>query len=163
MKLRPASSSDLKGYALWSAFGALWCLFDLCHVLRWIRLHVNYSSIDPQILRESLDISNLYGPDLSKVPISVILFHFILRFLFWTGTGVVFYTYSFRISKIRNGFRIIGLLFVGTIFLDVLATFILTGRGRLFLVDSFGTVGAALGTCFVLAIIFILLFPRDRK
>lgn len=162
MKIRPTTSSDIKGYSFICACGALWSSFDLYHALQWIHLHKITDSLDTQVFQESLNILHYYGADLPKVSISVIILRIVLRICFWAGSCIVLALYSFKIDRVSDGYRLVGFLLFVTISLNVIATFLVTGQAHLFIVSLFGSVSATLGTLGYLLVIAFLLFPRRK-
>ena len=161
LKIKPTTSADLKGYAFLCAFGALPAAFDLYHALQWGYLHGMMDQVDSQSFFKTPIIP--YGPpDLSPVPVLVVLVGTISRFLFCGGSSIILAAYSSKIERVADGYRLVRFLWFTTLGLDIWTTMLATGQGHLFFVNSFGSVRETLTSLILLLVIVFILFPRHR-
>jgi hypothetical protein len=162
LKIKPTTARNLREYSFLCACGALWNAFDLYHVLQWSHLHGMMDQVDSKSFCAALKISGPYGPpDLVPVPVFVIVVRIVSRFLFWAGSSIILASYSSKMDRYADGFRLVGFLFFATTGLDIMTTFVATGRSHL-LFANFGSVRETLTTLVILSVLAFLLFPGRK-
>ena len=162
LKIKPTTARNLREYSFLCACGALWNAVDLYRVLHWSHLYGMADQVDSQSFYKALHIEFWGAPDLSLVPVFVIVVRIVSQFLFWGGSSIILAAYSSKSDRSGDAFRLVGFLFFGRICLDVTTTFLATGRGHLLFVGWFGSVREALTTLILLSVIVFLLFPRHK-
>jgi hypothetical protein len=162
LKIKPTTARNLKEYSFLCACGALWNAVYLYHVLQWSHLHGMMDQVDSKSFSAALNISLFGAPDLSPVPVFVIVVRIVSRFLFWGGSSIILASYSSKMDRYADGFRLVGFLFFATICLDITTTFLATGRDHLLFSGWFGSVRETLTTLILLSVLTFVLFPRRK-
>ena len=161
LKIKPTPSGDLKSYSSLCAFMALLTAFDFYSALHWSYLHGMMDQVDSQSFCKAAIIP--YGPpDLSLVPVLVVIVRILSRFLFWGGASIIFAAYSSKSDRCGDAFRLVGFLFFATLSLDITTTMLSTGQSHLYFINSFGSVRETLTTLLLLSVTAFLLFPRRK-
>jgi hypothetical protein len=162
LKIKPTTARNLMEYSFFCACGALWNAVDLYHVLQWSHLHGMMDQVDSQSFYKALHIEFWGAPDLSPVPVLVIVVRIVSQFLFWGGSSIILAAYSSKSERSGDAFRLVGFLWFGRICLDITTTFLATGRGHLLITGWFGSVRETLTTLILLSITTFVLFPRRK-
>jgi hypothetical protein len=160
IKIKPTTARNLIEYSFLCACGALWNAVDLYHVLQWSHLHGMADQVDSQSFCKALHIEFWGPPDLSPVPVFVIVVRILSQFLFWGGSSIILAAYSSKSERSGDAFRLVGFLWFGRICLDIATTFLATGRGHLLFVGWFGSVRETITTLVIFSVLAFVLFPR---
>jgi hypothetical protein len=158
-KIRPTTSGDFKRYSFYCACGALWNAYYLYRILQWSYFHEVMDRVDPEAFCSALKISYFGPPELYPVPVLLILVQVLAHLLFWGGSSIILADYSRKIDEAADGFRLMGFLFLGTVFLDIMTTGLTLGHAHQYFMEPFSSLRRTLINFLLLSVVAYSIFP----